>query len=318
MKVVVIERVESKSAAILGLQKTHVLRFVFSRQHDRPALAVRCASRLMAQDMFGGIVQDRLRGVGAQAVEMELVDPVTSIGDEKISHRSRIGVVEVDRLAPFIAMSVAGVGRRKLFEKIAGQSEMVVNHVQQHPDADRVRLIDESPQVVGRAVQPRRSIEIDSIISPPIAAGKIGDGHHLHQRDAGLGQLAKLLVRRVPRSLGRERADVHFVDHLSIKRDPRPVGIGPGERTGVDDLRGAERALGLKPRRRIGKDSVLTPVKTKAVSHPGLRSRHEGREVALFSGFELDGLKPARLVRLEDDFDSLPPRRPNAKVNAAA
>ena len=48
---------------------------------------------------------DRLRGVEAQPVEVELVDPVGGVGDEELAHRPGVRPVEIDRLAPLVLVA---------------------------------------------------------------------------------------------------------------------------------------------------------------------------------------------------------------------
>jgi len=49
------------------------------------------------KDMVPRLVEDLLRRVEAQSVEVVLVDPVTGIGEEELAHGPRVGGVEIDR-----------------------------------------------------------------------------------------------------------------------------------------------------------------------------------------------------------------------------
>ena len=50
-----------------------------------------------------------LGGVEAQAVEVELVDPVAGVRDEELAHRPGVRAVEVERLAPLVLVAVGEV-----------------------------------------------------------------------------------------------------------------------------------------------------------------------------------------------------------------
>jgi hypothetical protein len=41
--------------------------------------------------VLGRVVEDLLRGVEPQAVEVELVDPVARVGEEELAHRPAVG-----------------------------------------------------------------------------------------------------------------------------------------------------------------------------------------------------------------------------------
>jgi hypothetical protein len=80
-----------------------------------------------------------------------------------------------------------------------------------------------------------------------VPPGEFVDGHHLDRRDADVFQEWQVLRRRVPRALGRERADVHLVEDLRFGlRDALPVNVRPRGVARVDHLRGAERSVGLR------------------------------------------------------------------------
>ena len=66
------------------------------------------------QDVLGRGVEDLLGGVEAQAVEVELLDPVAGVGQEELAHRAGVGAVEVDGLAPLVLVAVGEVVRGEL------------------------------------------------------------------------------------------------------------------------------------------------------------------------------------------------------------
>ena len=56
---------------------------------ERAPAAARARAVELSEDVLGERIEDLLRGVEAQAVEMELVDPVAGVRDEELAHRRR-------------------------------------------------------------------------------------------------------------------------------------------------------------------------------------------------------------------------------------
>jgi len=124
---------------------------------------------------------------------------------------------------------------------------MVVDDVENHPDPECMRPIDESPKVVRTAIQPGRGKKINAVIAPTKLTTEIRDGQDFHGRDPDVREISQALGGRLPGPLSRERADVQFVDDLAARRQSAPVPVGPLEGTRIDDLRRSVRPLGLKP-----------------------------------------------------------------------
>ena len=91
------------------------------------------------EDMVFRLVEDLLCRVQPQPVEMVFVDPIAGIGEEKIAHRSGIGAIEIDRLAPFVGVAVGQISRRERFEIVPVRAEMVVDDVEDDRDAECMR-----------------------------------------------------------------------------------------------------------------------------------------------------------------------------------
>jgi len=121
-------------------------------------------------------------------------------------------------------------------EMIPVGSEVVVDHVEDDHQPQRVGAIDKRPRVVRRSVEPRWCEQVDAIVAPAETAREIGDGHDLKHRDAELRQRGQLSHRRPPGAASRERAEVQFVNDVLVRRATAPFGIGPGERRRIDDL----------------------------------------------------------------------------------
>ena len=116
MKVVVPQRVEAEAAARRRTAAaSHVLRLVLRDQKNRSIAGRRRArpSRHLGQHMRRRGVEDLLRRIEAQTVEMKLVDPVRGVRDHELAHGRRV-VVEVDRLAPFVLVAGGEIGGGEL------------------------------------------------------------------------------------------------------------------------------------------------------------------------------------------------------------
>ena len=114
---------------------------------------------------------------------MEFVDPVGRVGDHEVAHADRVRPVEVERRAPLVLVAVREVVVRILGKEIPGRAEVVVDDVENDAESQGVGAIDESAQVVGRAVEPRRGEQVHPVVAPAILASEIGHRHHLDRGD---------------------------------------------------------------------------------------------------------------------------------------
>ena len=240
---------------------------------------------------------------------MELVDPVARVLDEERARGRRR--FEVDGLAPVVRVAPREVVAREVRQVIPVGPDVVVDHVEDDPEAERVRAIDERPQIVRRAIEPRRRIQVDAVVAPAEAAGKVGDGHHLDDRDAEIGERLQLGGRRAPGAFGGEGADVQLVDHLPICRDAGPVVIGPSECRGVDDRRRSVRTIRLIAGHRIGTEQRAVQPQPIAVASPGVR------QVAGKVTVALTDQRPApAAIGVADDVDRRAVRGPDTRVGS--
>src|SRR4029079_445857 len=130
---------------------------------------------------------------------------------------------------------------------------MVVDHIQDHAEAQVMRAIDETPQIVGNSIQMARREQIDAVVAPAKTPGKLRDRHHFNGRDADLCQRRQMIHRRAPRAFAGECPDVKFVEYLPVEVEPRPGMVGPFKRVRIDDLRWSMRSEWLGSRGWIGK-----------------------------------------------------------------
>src|SRR5437762_11879273 len=102
--------------------------------------------------MLRAVVEDSMNRIEPQAIEMELLNPVESVMDDKLAHRAAVGPVKIDRGAPRCAMTIGKGLRRDRMDVRALWAEMIVNDVEQHHQPARVRRFHQIFQVLGPAI----------------------------------------------------------------------------------------------------------------------------------------------------------------------
>ena len=176
-----------------------------------------------------------------------------------------------------------------------------------------MRGVDEGPQVIRSAVQPCRREQVDAVVAPAESSGEVGDGHHLDDGDAELGESGQLLDRRSPRALPGERADVHLVKYLVVRADARPIDVRPGEEVGIDHFGRTHRSLRLEAGGRVGKQVGLV-VQPIPVKRTGAGAFDRPGEVAVGLRFEGKGGKCLQTFS-ENDCDLPSLRSPHAEID---
>ncbi len=254
VEIVVPERVHAEAAGIRRLHELHALRLVLGDDERRAAgCRLTHAARDFLEHMRGRGVEHLLRGVQAQAIDVELVHPVARVGDEEFAHRTALLAVEVDRLAPLVAVAVAEVALRELFQVVAVGAHVVVDHVEDHREPRGMRAIHEAPEIVGLPVEARRGEKVDAVVAPAESPGKLRHRHDLDDGDAGGGELRQLARGRLPASFSRKRPHVHLVEDLSREARAAPCAVAPPESRRIHDSGRSVRSLRLEARGRIGK-----------------------------------------------------------------
>src|SRR5690242_9462268 len=110
MEVIVPKRIEAVSTALDWLGNSCFLRFIL-RDEDDLAIArsiARTASHV-GQDVLARAIDDCLRRIETQAVQVVLTNPVLHIAGEELAHWAAVLTVEIDGVAPLrrlLAMEV--------------------------------------------------------------------------------------------------------------------------------------------------------------------------------------------------------------------
>ena len=162
-------------------------------------------------------VEHRGDGVDAQAVDVELLEPVDRVGDEEVAH---LEPAEVEDVGAPVGL-VAAPGVRVLVEGQAVEAregERVAREVARHPveddaDAGLVEGVDEVLEVVGGAEAGRRGVVAGDLVAPRGAVGVLHDREELDVGEAEVGDVVDEVLGEV--AVGHAlapRAEVHLVD----------------------------------------------------------------------------------------------------------
>ena len=133
---------------------------------------------------------------------------------------------------------------------------MVVDDVEDHPEAAPVAGVDEPLEPVGAAVRLVRRVPADAVVAPVVLAVESVDRQHLDEVDAELDEVVEPLDGRVEGAARCERADVHLVEDAAGQLPAGPGPVGPGERRVVVDPARAVHAVRLPGRARVGQRLV--------------------------------------------------------------
>ena len=313
------DRVEGPPAPLLRLHDVDQIPAVL-RNHEDAARVRRLSHACLhlGEQVSWRLVDERPAGIHPQSVDVVLADPVSRVLDEELAHGAARLAIQVHRRAPRGSMRLGQIPRAETGEMRAVRSGMVVDDVEENGEAKGVRAVDEPPQGIGRAVLACRGEEVHPVVAPVPPPGKRPDRQELDRAHPEIPQVGQPIGHRLERARAAEGADVELVDHEILEGRGAPRLVGPLERCRVDQLRGAVHALRLRARGRIGKGPLA--VEPVPIERSRLEAGDHRRPVAAGRSLEGDSLSRASgpvLVRLDDQLDALPVRRPHAKPRAS-
>src|SRR5262245_6596710 len=259
------------------------------------------AAEIMQDGRPAGLHQGMNR-IEPQAVETIAPKPMQRIPDrEGADLRNTI----IDGMAPR-RMGGSEERRRITMQEVSFRAEMIVDDVEKHHQAARMRCVDQCAQVIGPAIGAVRRIEQDSVVSPVAPASEVGNRHQLDRRQSGLDHVIELLYRRAKRAAGGECADMKLQERRVLPRPPPPVICPPFEAVVIDHFAWPEYVLRLKVRGRI--HNLDLGVNAILVERAGASARYREFVPAL-------RLRVHRMGAIKHHVDAFRRRCPEAERN---
>ena len=198
----------------------------------------------LGQDVAGRVVEDGVGRVEPEPVDAVVAHPQLGVLDRPLAHR-RLRVV--DRVAPEGLVPVGEVGAEGA-QGLVPRADVVVDDVEDDPEAFAVRGVDEARQALRPAVCRMWRPRVEPVVAPAALAREGRDRHQLDRGDAELAQLAQARDHPVERAFRAERADVQLVQHELLEREPVPGG----RRRQLHDRRRAANTVRLPAGARVG------------------------------------------------------------------
>ncbi len=216
--------------------------------------------RELFEDVDGRVVGERVDGVKAERVDVELGEPHERVLDDEAAHLVTLRAVEVDGGAPRRVVQRIEVGA-ELGQVVAARAEVVVDDVQADGEAARVARVDEALEGGRATVGGARRVPVDTVIAPVSLSRNAVHRQDLDVCHPERHEVIEPFDGRVERPGFGERADVQLVEdraaHRVVVRGrvrvvAAPTVVLPVVGREVDDLAGAVDALGLQQRTRVG------------------------------------------------------------------
>jgi len=161
----------------------------------------------------------------------------------------------------------------KLTEVVPVRTKVVVDDVETHGEAFRVRCIDEPLKSGRTAVRLVHRIQSHAVVAPTAIAGERRDGHELdHLHPAG-GQIFEMPSdNRVESPSGGEGADVQFVGDGATHVPAIPRGVAPRELRAVESSGKPVHAVRLPRAAWVGERAIAVNLERVVVAWGHRRS----------------------------------------------
>src|ERR1700674_5903122 len=227
VEIIIPLRVVTRAATVCPPQVADLIPVVFEVQMN---LAVGDAapdgSADFADDIGLALIENRVDGIEAQPVEMELLQPIERIVYEKITHRPVMRPGKIDRGAPWRMVAAGREIRNDRRQIMALGTEVVVDDVEKDCEAAGVTRLDEALQVVRPTVCRSRSVKKHTVVTPIAASGKLRDRHQLDGSRAELGDMIEMPDRPGEVAGVGESAEVQFVENNLLPWTAPPAEVG--------------------------------------------------------------------------------------------
>ena len=108
---------------------------------------------------------------------MELLDPVERILDDQLADNITVWAVKIQRIAPGSFVPVTTDFREIPWKVIALRSEVVVDHIEEDHEAQRMGMVDECLQLIRCSIRRVRRVEKNTVVAPITIAREVGEAH---------------------------------------------------------------------------------------------------------------------------------------------
>src|SRR5579862_212440 len=136
-----------------------------------------------------GVVRNLVYGVQPQSVKVKFVQPVKRVMNEEVPNGAAADAVEVNCISPGGAMPASKELRRIKTEVVSLGTEMVVDNVEKHHDAEVVRGLNESFEIVGATVRVIGGEWQNAVVAPVASSGEVAEWHQLDSGDSKIGNV---------------------------------------------------------------------------------------------------------------------------------
>src|SRR4051812_20078191 len=102
MIIIIPERIESITTGIATPHQASFLWFVFSDDVDVTCSASgACGLADLREHVRFRVIENLLRGVEAETIKMEFLNPIARVGDKEFAHGAAVLTIEIDGFTPF-------------------------------------------------------------------------------------------------------------------------------------------------------------------------------------------------------------------------
>src|SRR5580693_1897476 len=179
VKIVIPHRVESPSACLRRADHPRIVSIALRDQMDVPAErlgpGMNGCAKLFEERSRGGI-HNRVDGVEAKCIDVEVRDPFQRIFDEISADLIALCVIEIDSLSPWRFVEVREI-RSEITQVITLWTKMVVDHIEHDRDFEFMAGVDQRFYPQRASVRCLDRIGVNSVVTPVALPGKLSYRH---------------------------------------------------------------------------------------------------------------------------------------------
>src|SRR6185437_14070756 len=172
----------------------------------------------LVQDVVTAGINHGVRSVESQAIDVKLARPIHRILHNELAYLAVVRPIKVQTWPPCGFVCFAENLREVSRNVIAFGTKVVIDDVENHHDAARMRSIDECFQVLRPPISCIRRIELHTVIPPAALSSERANTHQFYCGDTELLQMIQSINRRAKGPIRCKCADVELVNHGLIPR----------------------------------------------------------------------------------------------------